>query len=129
MDMVDYHYQSMKKIICNNHIINKIVILLKCKHQLESPVMFCRYLNVAQNKIEKLPPSGDRMSGISPTRRPKTGRSSVLPDRLGYTAPVLEEVYLQVGSLMIIIDVTIYIYGVIIHSLCHLIGGWLNIVE
>ncbi|KAJ4452048.1 hypothetical protein ANN_03564 [Periplaneta americana] len=63
------------------------------------PIIFqlpsLRYLNVAQNKIEKLPPSGDRTVLISPTRRQKTGRVSAMPDRLGYTAPVLEEVYLQ----------------------------------
>jgi len=53
-------------------------------------------LNVAQNKIEKLPPSGDRAAIMSPTRKLKTGRGTTIPERLGYTAPVLEEVYLQV---------------------------------
>ncbi|XP_021920937.1 leucine-rich repeat serine/threonine-protein kinase 1 isoform X3 [Zootermopsis nevadensis] len=63
------------------------------------PIIFqlpsLRYLNVAQNKIEKLPPSGDRATVISPARKLKTGRGAAMPERWGYTAPVLEEVYLQ----------------------------------
>lgn len=51
---------------------------------------------MAQNKIEKLPPSGDRATVISPARKLKTGRGAAMPERWGYTAPVLEEVYLQV---------------------------------
>jgi hypothetical protein len=55
-----------------------------------------RYLNIAQNKIEKLPPSNDQAAIVSPTRKLKTGRGTAMPERWGYTAPVLEEVYLQV---------------------------------
>jgi hypothetical protein len=53
-------------------------------------------LNVAQNKIEKLPPSGDHAAIVSPARRLKTNKGTAIPERLGYSAPVLEEVYLQV---------------------------------
>jgi len=55
-----------------------------------------RYLNVAQNKIEKLPPAGGHAANMSPSRKTKTGRGTAIPERFGYTAPVLEEIYLQV---------------------------------
>jgi hypothetical protein len=57
-------------------------------------------LNVAQNKIEKLPPAGDHTAHVSPSRKTKTGRGTAMPDRLGYTAPILEEVYLQVCEIL-----------------------------
>nr|CAH7742533.1 unnamed protein product [Callosobruchus chinensis] len=48
-----------------------------------------RYLNVAQNKIEKLP-----APVISPTKK-DSRRRSTNPDNVGYSCLVLEELYLQ----------------------------------
>ncbi|XP_067008597.2 leucine-rich repeat serine/threonine-protein kinase 1 [Anabrus simplex] len=54
-----------------------------------------RYLNLAQNKIEKLPVPVERSPSPSPNRKDSKNRKSPLKEKTGYTAPVLEELYLQ----------------------------------
>lgn len=49
-----------------------------------------RYLNIAQNKIEKLPVPAT----TSPTKR-SLRKKSISADELNYTCPVLEELYIQ----------------------------------
>ncbi|XP_049858112.1 leucine-rich repeat serine/threonine-protein kinase 1 isoform X1 [Schistocerca gregaria] len=60
-----------------------------------------RYLNVAQNKIERLP-SPNEVGSLSPTRG--GGNKNNKFRKTGYTAPVLEEVYLQDNRLEVISD-------------------------
>jgi len=57
-----------------------------------------RYLNLAQNKIEKLPDPKDSHQVTSPTSK----KMSKLYKSI-YTANVLEELYLQVGYEQILI--------------------------
>lgn len=50
-----------------------------------------RYLNIAQNKIEKLPVP----ALVSPTKKSFRKKSITTTDELNYTCPVLEELYIQ----------------------------------
>lgn len=54
-----------------------------------------RYLNLAQNKIEKLPTSLDFEEESTLTNK-RHSRSSFTKEK-GYCAPLLEELYLQVS--------------------------------
>ena len=55
-----------------------------------------RYLNLAQNKIEKLPTSADFEEDLSPKSK-RRSRSSFVREK-GYSTPLLEELYLQVDD-------------------------------
>ena len=59
--------------------------------------MFSRYLNLAQNKIEKLPTSQDFEEECSPSNK-RRSRVTFTREK-GYSAPFLEELYLQVNIL------------------------------
>jgi hypothetical protein len=80
-------------------------------------VYVSRYLNVAQNKIEKLPPSGDRVAVASPARKLKSGKGMAMPERWGYTALVLEEVYLQVCQICEQSNCTIIVLSFVLYRL------------
>nr|CAD7202602.1 unnamed protein product [Timema douglasi] len=64
-----------------------------------------RYLNLAQNKMEKLPPAIDRTPAKSPSKKSSLGKT-IKPvnaaGKPGYSAPVLEEVYLQDNRLEVV---------------------------
>lgn len=57
---------------------------------------FIRYLNLAQNKIEKLPTSQDFEEECSPANKRRSRLS--FTREMGYCAPLLEELYLQVSN-------------------------------
>ncbi|KAK7861679.1 hypothetical protein R5R35_005355 [Gryllus longicercus] len=54
-----------------------------------------RYLNVAQNKIERLPIRTDKGGLASPAKKSGSKSNKTTVTKTGYTAPVLEELYLQ----------------------------------